>query len=136
MHPLPLFRLGMMEEWSLAALLTSLSEMLLTVWNVWTGSLEATLQLFTLTHKQRRIHTEKCHLKTDYIYNDHIRLNTKPLYDDLTMHCFRFLQRKKKNPAELLTWTELHPSRLSHSADASAVPTSPSLEEHATPKNT
>lgn len=61
-------------------------------------------------------------------------LNTKAIYGDSSVHSFRFLQVKKKNK-KLFTWTVVRPSRLSHLTDASAIPTSPSLKEHATPRN-
>lgn len=110
---LPLFPIGIMEEWSLSVLPTSLSQMLLTICDVLTGSLEATLQLLlTLT----KTHTE-----------------VQMQHYDSSVHSFWFLLLKKRKKA--FTWTVLRPSRLSHLTDASAVSTSPSLKEHATPRN-
>lgn len=83
-----------MEEWSLSILFTSLTQMLLTVWDVLTGSLEATLQLlFTLTRTQRLIHTEKCNLKK-IIQQHYKRLNT-------VQHSV-FLQVKKETNSKAL----------------------------------
>lgn len=128
--PLPLLPIGTMEEWSLPVLLTSLSQMLPAVWDVLTGSLEAALQLlFTLAWTRRQTYRDVQNKHSDTAKTKH---NTS-LWRPLQSTDLGFLE--KKTTAELFTWTELRPSRLSHLTDASVVPTSPSLEEHATPGN-
>lgn len=58
------------------------------------------------------------------------RQNTTALHNRSTINALDFYK-----PADLFTWTILRPSRKSHSADISDVPTDPSVEEHAILRN-